>query len=212
MKIALQQAQERALRLESELSTAQDRIGAAERRATQAEQRHSLLQKRMDDWDAFDPDLHAALNASLTPPNTGEQMQPTGSAHPAGSDATVQSTQQVHPHGQTEQLFSRKQLQSVLFGQSVQTGTMQTTFPPVQAAPSIGQQQAQTFAQQVQTPPSGNSGDAVDSTASSDVTFRPGWRWRKQQWPEWRWYATPISLPLLAPNVSRHRVRLSPFR
>ena len=61
MKIASQQAQERALRLESELSAAQDRIGAAERKATQAERRHASLQKRMDDWDAFDPDLHAAL-------------------------------------------------------------------------------------------------------------------------------------------------------
>ena len=101
MKIASQQAQERALWLESELSAAQDRIGAAERRATQAEQRHSLLQKRMDDWDAFDPDLHAALNASLTPPITGEQMQPTGSAHPAGSEATVQSAHQVHGQAQT---------------------------------------------------------------------------------------------------------------
>ena len=37
MKIASQQAQERALRLENELSAAQDRIGAAERRATHAE-------------------------------------------------------------------------------------------------------------------------------------------------------------------------------
>ena len=173
MKIASQQAQERALRLESELSAAQDRIGASERRATQAEQRYASLQKRMDDWDAFDPDLHAALNASLTPPNTGEQMQPTGSSHPTGSEATVQSAHQVHPQGQTEQLFSREQLQSVLFGQSVQTGTTQTTFPFVQAAPSIGQQQAQTSTQQVQTPPIGHSGDAVDSTAGSDVTFRP---------------------------------------
>ena len=43
MKVASQQAQERALRLESELSAAQDRIGAAERRATQAEQRQSSL-------------------------------------------------------------------------------------------------------------------------------------------------------------------------
>ena len=67
MKLASQQAQERALRLEHELSTAQDRIGAAERRAAKAEQRHSSLQKRMDDWDAFDPDLHAAITASITP-------------------------------------------------------------------------------------------------------------------------------------------------
>ena len=52
-------------------------------------------------------------------------------------------------------------------------GTMQTTFPPVQAAPNVGQQQAQTSAQQMHTPPSGHSGDAVDSTAGSDVTFRP---------------------------------------
>ena len=61
MKITPQQAQERALRLENELSAAQDRIGAAERKATQAERRHASLQKRMDDWDAFDPDLHVAL-------------------------------------------------------------------------------------------------------------------------------------------------------
>ena len=38
MKVASQQAQERALRLEHELSAAQDRIGAAERRAAKAEQ------------------------------------------------------------------------------------------------------------------------------------------------------------------------------
>ena len=102
MKIATQQEQERALRLESALSAAQDCIGAAERRATQAEQRYTLLQKRMDDWDAFDPDLHATLNASLTPPITGENMPPTGTAHPTGSKATVQSAQQVHPQRQAE--------------------------------------------------------------------------------------------------------------
>ena len=66
MKVASQQAQERTLRLESELSTAQDRIGAAESKAAQAERRQSSLQKCMDDWDAFDPDLHAALQASVT--------------------------------------------------------------------------------------------------------------------------------------------------
>ena len=178
MKVASQQAQERALRLESQLSAAQDRIGASERRATQAEQRYASLQKRMDDWDAFDPDLHAALNASLTPPNTGENMQPTGSLHPTGSEATVQSAHQVQrtatgsaaPQGQYTQ---QMQLQAALYGQSVQTGTTQTPFPSVQVAPTLGQQQAQTFAQQVQTPPTGNSGDAVDSTAGSDVTFRP---------------------------------------
>ena len=170
MKIASQQAQERALRLESELSAAQDRIGASERRATQAEQRYASLQKRMDDWDAFDPDLHAALNASLTPPMAGEQLQPTGIAHPTGSEATLQSAQQVHPQGQTTQ---QMQLQAALYGQSVQTGTTQMTFPFVQAAPISGQQQAQTSARQVQPPPVGYSGDAVDSTAGSDVTFRP---------------------------------------
>ena len=77
MQVASQQAQERALRLESELSAAQDRIGTAERKAAQAERRQSSLQKCMDDWDAFDPDLHAALNASLTPPAVDDQMQPT---------------------------------------------------------------------------------------------------------------------------------------
>ena len=100
MKVTSQQNQERALRLESELSTAQDRIGAAEHRATQAERHYSALQKRMDDWDAFDPDMHAAINASLTPPAAGAPMQPTGTAHPAGSDATVQSAQQVQGQAQ----------------------------------------------------------------------------------------------------------------
>ena len=94
MKIASQQAQERALRLESELSATQDRIGAAERKAAQAERRQSSLQKRMDDWDAFDPDLHAALNASLTPPAAGD-MQPAETALPAGSEEIVQSAHQV---------------------------------------------------------------------------------------------------------------------
>ena len=41
MKVASQQSQERTLRMEHELSTAQDRIGAAERRATKAE--HDML-------------------------------------------------------------------------------------------------------------------------------------------------------------------------
>ena len=55
----------------------------------------------------------------------------------------------------------------------MQPGAAQSTFPTVQAAPSIGQQQAHVPTQQGQTPPSGTSGDAVDSTANSDVTFRP---------------------------------------
>ena len=94
MKVASQQAQERALRLESELSATQDRIGAAERRAANAEQRQSSLQTRMDAWDAFNPDLHAALNASMMPPNV-TSPQPTGTVYPGGSEATVQSAHQV---------------------------------------------------------------------------------------------------------------------
>ena len=43
MKLTSQQAQERALRLESELSAAQDRIGVAERRAAKAERQQSSL-------------------------------------------------------------------------------------------------------------------------------------------------------------------------
>ena len=39
MKMASQQAQERVLWLETELSAAEDRIGAAERKAAQAERR-----------------------------------------------------------------------------------------------------------------------------------------------------------------------------
>ena len=102
MKVALQQAQKRAIRLERELSAAQDRMGAAEQKVAQAEKRHLALQKRMDDWDAFDPDMHAALQASMTPPATGEDMQPTGVAHPVGSEATVQSAQQVQPQVQAQ--------------------------------------------------------------------------------------------------------------
>ena len=162
MRVASQQAQERALRLESELSAAQDRIGAAERKAAHAERRHSALQKRMDDWDAFDPDLHAALNASMQPP---PMQQPIQTPHPAGSETTVQSAQQVHaPQGQP---------QATSAGRSVQAGTAQSTGIPhgVPMFPSV--QQAQAFAQQMQSPSAGHNGDAVDSTAGSDVTFRP---------------------------------------
>ena len=95
MKIASQQAQERVLRLESELSTTQDRISAAERKAVHAERRHSALQKRMDDWYAFDLDLHAAINSSMVPPTADGTMQPAGISPPEGSEATVQSAHQV---------------------------------------------------------------------------------------------------------------------
>ena len=95
MKVATQQAQERAIRLERELSAAQDRMGAAERKAAQAEKRHLALQKRMDDWDAFDPDMHAALQASMTPPAAGEYMQSIGVTPPAGSEDTVQFARPV---------------------------------------------------------------------------------------------------------------------
>ena len=173
MRVASQQAQEHALRLESELSAAQDRIGAAERKAAQAERRHSLLQKRMDDWDAFDPDLHAALNASMQSPplpTVGQlqqlmQTDQPAIMHPTGSETTVQSARQVHaPQGQP---------QATSAGRSVQAGTSQSTGIPhgVPMFPSV--QQAQAFAQQMQSPSAGHNGDAVDSTAGSDVTFRP---------------------------------------
>ena len=45
MKMATQQAQERALRLENELSAVQDRIGAAERKAKMAEKWQADLQQ-----------------------------------------------------------------------------------------------------------------------------------------------------------------------
>ena len=90
----------------------------------------------MDDWDAFDPDLHAALNASLTPPATDDQMQPVGSAHPAGSETTVQSAQQVHaPQGQPQATSIQ---QSVHAGTSLFTGIPQgiPMFPSVHQAQS----------------------------------------------------------------------------
>ena len=172
MKIASQQAQECALRLESELSAAQDRIGAAECKAVQAERRHSALQKRMDDWDAFDPDLHATINASMTPPAAEATMQPAGIVLPAESEATVQSTQQVQTAA-TGSAAPQGQLQSAVYGQSVHAGTSHSPGIPqgIPIFPSV--HQAQTSAQQVQPPPAGNSGDAVDSTVGSDVTFRP---------------------------------------
>ena len=193
-KIVMQQAQERALRLESELSAAQHRIGTAERKAAQAERRQSSLQKRMDDWDAFDPNLHAALNASLTPPVADDQIQPAGTAQPAGSEATVQSAHQGRVQAATRQSASRMQFHSALYDQSVQPGTSQAQsqagtvqqsvqqgtfsfedapmFPYVQQA-HASVQQAQSSAQQVQPPPAVNTGGAVDSTNGSDVTFRP---------------------------------------
>ena len=171
MKAATQQAQERALRFESELSAAQDRIGAAERRAAQAEQRYSSLQKRMDDWDAFDPDLHAALNASLTPPNAGEQIQPTGLSHPTGSEATVQSAQQVHaPQGQPQATTSQPSVQAGTF-QSRVYGTVPIYSSVHSAQSSVLQAHAPT--QQVQPSPAVNTGGTVDSASGSDVTFRP---------------------------------------
>ena len=130
----------------------------------------------MDDWDAFDPDLHAALSASLTPPAANDQMQPAGTAHPAGSEATVQSAQQVQAQATTGPSAPQGQWQSAIYGPSVQTGTSQAhgtpTFPHVQQAHG-SVHQAQLFAQQVHPPPAVNSGYAMDSTGGSDVTFRP---------------------------------------
>ena len=127
----------------------------------------------MDDWDAFDPDLHAALNASLTPPITGEQMQPTGTAHPAGSEATVQSAHQVQAAATTGATAHQGYVTATTLRQSVHEGTNLFSGIPqgIPMFPSV--HQAQTSARQVQTPPADNSGDAVDSTAGSDVTFRP---------------------------------------
>ena len=172
MQVASQQAQERALRLESELSAAQDCIGTVERKTVHAERRHSALQKRMDDWNAFDPDLHVAINASMVPPATDGTMQPVGISPLEGSEATVQSAHQV----QTAAIGSaapQGQWQSAVYGQSVQSGTSQSPGIPqgIPMFPSV--HQAQVFAQQVQPPSTGNSGDAMDNTASSDVTFRP---------------------------------------
>ena len=146
MQVASQQAQERALWLESELSAAQDHIGTAEHKAAQAEQRQLSLQKRMDDWDAFDPDLHAAFNALLTPPADEERMQPVGTAHPAGSEATVQSTHQVHNPAQTRAATgvsaSRMQFQIALYGESAPQMHVQT---PIQTRTSQQSMQQGTF-------------------------------------------------------------------
>ena len=143
----------------------------------------------MDDWDAFDPDLHAALNASLTPPAAGD-MQPAETALPAGSEETVQSAHQVQtatvpgPLAQQgyvtaatlRQSAPQVQLSSTLPAQPVQQGPFSWAaapmFPHVQQA-HASVQQAQSSAQQVHPPPTGSSGDAVDSNAGSDVTFRP---------------------------------------
>ena len=100
--------QERALWLETELSTAQDRLGAMEQKAAQDKKRHSALQRWMDDWDAFDPDLHDALHASMLPPpfpNAGQQTQPIGTGQPTSSEAIVQLAHQVHTQVATSGQF-----------------------------------------------------------------------------------------------------------
>ena len=147
----------------------------------------------MDDWDAFDPDLHVALNASLTPPTAGDQLPPTGSTHPAGSEATVQSAQQVHGQVQPQATTSQPPVQqgtfeSRLYGtvplistlhppqpivqQSTGQGESSPMFPHMQQA-HASVHQAQSSAHQVQPPPAMNTGGTVDSTSGSDVTFRP---------------------------------------
>ena len=100
MQVASQQAQERALRLESELSAAQDRIGAAERKAAHAEK--TSIPPFKSEWMIgmpSIPSLHAALNASLTPPAAAGTMQPIhtnqpATVHPAGSedDSSIRTT------------------------------------------------------------------------------------------------------------------------
>ena len=124
----------------------QDRLGATKRKAAQAEKRHSALQKRMDDWDVFDPDLHTALHASMTSPFSpaDQQMQPPETVTPVDSTAAI--------------------------GQPVQqAGTSQshgaTTFPSVQ--------QAQSLVHQAHTgpPPANPNGGAVDSTGGSDISL-----------------------------------------
>ena len=128
----------------------------------------------MDDWDAINPDLHAALNASMTPPFTTDPMQhPTAEAQPARSEERVQSAQQVplQSGAGAGATTSRMQFHSALYGQPVQTGTTQSTFTSVQAAPSIGQQQADAPAQQVQPPSSVHLGGTVDSTGGSELSF-----------------------------------------
>ena len=103
---------------------------------------------------------HAAMNASLTPPATGDPMQPTGTAPPAGSEETVQSAQQVQtatvPGSSAQQGYvtaatllqdtspagepttSRERFHIALYGDSVQAGTSQThgtsPFPSVHQA------------------------------------------------------------------------------
>ena len=159
IKVAAQQANESAMQLETALSAAQDCIGAVECKAAQAEKQHTALQQRMDDWDAFDPNLHAALQASVASPlpNAGQQMQPPVTVTPASSAATGgQSAHQAQD--------------SAVFGHLVQqVGTSQshgaTIFPFVQ--------QAQPSVHLAQTgPPLANlNGGAVDSTGGSDISL-----------------------------------------
>ena len=189
----------------------------------QVENRHSALQKRMDDWDAFDPDLHAALNASLTPPTTGDQMQPTGTAHPAGSEATVQSAHQVHGQAQvqaersgvTGQPAAQVQREPTLYGQPLSTVFTSGPSGPTQ---SHGTSQfpfvhpAHVPAQQVQPPPSRTTGGTVDSTGGSELSFAPHGAGGSSSGPNGG-VLLPHSLPsMLAPTSNRDRVRLSPFR
>ena len=117
-------------------------------------------------------------------------MQPAGTAPPAESEETVQSAHQVQPAtvpgplaqqgyvtaATLRQSAPQVQLSSTLPDQPVQQGTFSWANTPIfhhvqQAQTSV--HQAQTSAQQVQPPPTVNTGGAVDSASGSDVTFRP---------------------------------------
>ena len=122
----------------------------------------------MDDWDAFDPDLHAAITASITPPET--QPQTVTDTRPTGSDVTVQSAQQVHTQSQVQAGTSGETYREpTIYGRP-----LSSVFPSGHAGPTqtTGTPQFPSV-HQAQPPPTVNTGGTVDSTSGSDVTFRP---------------------------------------
>ena len=165
------------------------------------------------------------------------RCSPPTSCSSGGSEVTVQSAQQVQTArgtgssaqqgyvtastllqeqpatgGPTGPSTSRAQFHAALYGDSVQTGTTQTTFPSVQAAPTLGQQQAHAPAQRVQSPPSGTLVVLWTAPGALSCHLRP---MVLEEAVVARMEGVPLlhSLPsMLAPRTSRDRVRPSPCR
>ena len=64
------------IQMESQLSTAQDKIGAAERRTKLLEQKNENLQKELDSWNEdTTPDFTSNLQSVASGSGTGNRLQ-----------------------------------------------------------------------------------------------------------------------------------------